>query len=110
MRCKRPWEANCRDGALKVRGPATAKKYRQREVCRVYGANHATVELVVNAPAMALALEMVACGVARLERTGTLTEFCFDGLRYSVHGQWSALMDMIGWDFAHAAIEKAKGT
>lgn len=52
-----PWEASTRDGTLKVRGPATAKKYKQREVCRVYGANRATVDLIVAAPDLLAALE-----------------------------------------------------
>lgn len=45
-----PWEVSCRDGTIKVRGPATAKKYKQREVCRVYGANTATVKLLEASP------------------------------------------------------------
>lgn len=52
-----PWEANARDGTLKVRGPATAKKYKQREVCRIYGANQATVDLIVAAPDLLAAIK-----------------------------------------------------
>ncbi len=53
-----PWEANARDGTLKVRGPSTAKKYKQREVCRIYGANRATVDLIVAAPDMLESLKL----------------------------------------------------
>lgn len=48
------------DGTLKVRGPATAKKYKRREVCRVYGANRATVDLICAAPDMLAACKSAA--------------------------------------------------
>jgi hypothetical protein len=51
-----PWEASTRDGILKVRGPAGAKKYKQREICRCYGANRADVDLIVAAPDLLAAL------------------------------------------------------
>jgi hypothetical protein len=69
----------------------------------------ANARLVAESPAMTIALEMIACGAARYEREGTLREFCFDGLRYSVRDNWNALFDLIGWDKALAAIAKAKG-
>jgi hypothetical protein len=51
-----PWQASSRDGTLKIRGPATAAMYKQREVCRIYGANRATVDLIVAAPDLCDAL------------------------------------------------------
>ncbi len=45
-----PWTASCLDGTLKVRGPSTAKKYKQREICRCYGVNRLDVDLICAAP------------------------------------------------------------
>lgn len=65
--------------------------------------------LIAAAPAMAIALQMISEGLARIERSGTLREFCFDGIRYVMNGDWNALIDVIGWDRARAAIDKAGG-
>lgn len=65
--------------------------------------------LIAAAPAMDLALSMIACGIARIERSGRLEEFCFDGMRYCLNGDWNALFRAIGWDKARAAIARATG-
>ena len=69
----------------------------------------ANARLIAAAPAMELALSMISCGVARIERCGRLEEFCFDGIRYCLNGDWNALFNVIGWNKAHAAIAKATG-
>lgn len=74
-----------------------------------YGTPYANALLISAAPAMDLALQLISEGIARIERVGTLREFCFDGIRYVMNGDWNALIDVIGWDRARAAIEKATG-
>jgi hypothetical protein len=69
----------------------------------------ADANLIAAAPAMDLALSLLCAGLAKIDRFGDLVEFCFDGLRYSHNGDWAALLDLIGWDKARAAIAKAKG-
>lgn len=69
----------------------------------------ANARLIAAAPAMDLALSMIACGIARIERCGRLEEFCFDGIRYCINDDWNALFDVIGWDKARAALAKATG-
>lgn len=63
--------------------------------------------LIEAAPAMKLALDLICAGRARIERTGKLMEFCFDGIRYCMNGDWNALISVVGWDKARAAIAKA---
>jgi hypothetical protein len=59
-------------------------------------------------PAMSLILEMLLCGVARFEPS--TSEFCFNGLRYSVRfGEWNTLLCLIGLDEACAALDQTKG-
>lgn len=69
------------------------------------GKSGANAILIAEAPAMDLALQLIACGAARIERSpsGRLNEFCFDGIRYCLNGDWNALFDVIGWDKAIAA-------
>lgn len=62
----------------------------------------ANARLIAAAPAMELALQLIAEGHARIERTGDLREFCFDGIRYAMNGKWGQLFDVIGWDRAIA--------
>lgn len=66
----------------------------------------ANARLIADAPAMELALRLISEGHARIERTGSLREFCFGGIRYLMNGDWNSLMDVIGWD---KAIAKAMG-
>ena len=71
--------------------------------------------LIVAAPAQALALDLMVCGLARIERsmgTPNLSEFCFDGIRYVLDdpNDWNITLNVIGWDRARAAIDKAKGS
>lgn len=85
---------------------------RRPYICTVHsgaipGTTDANARLIAAAPAMDLALSMISCGVARIERCGRLEEFCFDGLRYCLNGDWNALFDVIGWEKARAAIAKA---
>lgn len=75
----------------------------------VSGHRDATIRMIMQAPAMRLALRMIALGIARIERTGTLEEFCFNGLRYSMNGDWNGLLHVIGWNKARAAVTKAGG-
>lgn len=91
-----PWEANTRDGTLKVRGPATAAKYKQREVCRVYGANRATVDLITAAP------DLLAACKGMLSRMKS--SFYRVGGDVEVHRLWSEVMSE-----AESAIAKAEG-
>ena len=67
----------------------------------------ANARLIAAAPAMEMALDLIACGAARIERSGRLVEFCFDGIRYSHNGDWGALIEVVGWDRARAAIARA---
>ena len=71
----------------------------------------ANARLIAAAPAMALALQMLELGVARIERSasGQLVEFCFNGIRYCHNGDWSALLGVIGWDKARAAVAERIG-
>lgn len=86
---------------------ASAMRHRSDEVPPEVRAN---AHLFAAAPAMELALALICVGAARIEQCGTLVEFCFDGLRYSHNGDWTALLNCIGWDKARAATAKAKGT
>lgn len=54
--------------------------------------------LRAQAPAMLMALELISLGLARIERSGQLQEFCFNGLRYILNGNWTDLINVIGWD------------
>lgn len=73
----------------------------------------ATAELICRAvnsfEAMDLALRMIAAGIARIERSGTLQEFCFDGIRYCINGDWAGLFSMIGLARARKALELSEG-
>jgi hypothetical protein len=71
----------------------------------------ANAHLSAAAPAMALALDLITYGLARIERSTTcpsLIEFCINGLRYSLDGDWNRLLDVIGWDKARDLIAKAE--
>lgn len=46
---------------------------------------------------------MLLNGRARVERTGSVREFCFNGMRYSITGDWEVLVNIIGWAEATAA-------
>ncbi len=72
------------------------------------GVIRANARLMAAAPAMELVLALISHGLARIERVGSLVEFCFDGLRYINHGDWNATLGVIGWDKARDAIAKAK--
>lgn len=67
----------------------------------------ANAHLIAAAPAMALVLDLLRLKLARFEPG----EFCFNGLCYSISlpNDWVALIDVIGWDSARAAIAKAYG-
>lgn len=103
-----PWKATWHNGGrfLSIRSGEFVG------VARVNTTNvdrDANARLIAAAPAMDMALEMIACGAARIERIGSLTEFCFDGIRYSHNGDWGAMMNVIGWGKARAAIAAATG-
>lgn len=95
-RLDRPIVDDCGDTLGVVRGDGVVQSIRD-----------ANARLIADAPAMKLALDAVAAGVARVEGG----EFCFNGLRYSVHdGDWSGSFTAFGlWDKLPAAIAKAKG-
>ncbi len=61
--------------------------------------NHPDANLIAQAPAFKLALDLIAAGKARLEPlSGGTLEFCFNGLRYVVdNGDYSKVFDCIGW-------------
>ena len=63
-------------------------------------------ELMVDAPAMRLALDLIAAGVAEI-RDGM---FICDGLhiRPDEFGGWNFVMERIGWNRAVAALETAR--
>jgi hypothetical protein len=67
-----------------------------------YGPSEEDKHLITAAPAMELALKLIEIGAARIERSGSLSEFCFDGIRYVMNGDWNALIGVIGWDRAQA--------
>lgn len=72
---------------------------------------HANAQLLTAAPAMEMALSLISWRLARIERSTTcptLVEFCFDGIRYCLNGDWGALINVIGWDRARAAIASAE--
>ena len=68
--------------------------------------------LIAAAPAMDMVLQMISLGIAGIQRSSTtnLVEFCFDGLRYSAtNGDWSRVIDAVGWDRCRKAIQKVSG-
>lgn len=68
-------------------------------------------KLFAAAAAMEVALELLTLGLARIERSSvcpTLVEFCFNGLRFSMNGDWNGLIGIVGWDKARAAIAETK--
>jgi hypothetical protein len=67
----------------------------------------ANATLIASAPAMDIALRLLTHGLARIERNGTLIEFCFDGMRHIFDGDWTVLIQSIGWNKAHDAITDA---
>jgi hypothetical protein len=67
---------------------------------------HQNAELIQQSPAMLLALSLIEHGVARIERSGSLSEFCFGGIRYCMNGDWSGLLSIVGWDNARAALAR----
>jgi hypothetical protein len=69
----------------------------------------ADASLIAAAPAMDMVLSLVALGMARIERSasGALVEFCFKGIRYCHNGDWSALIDVVGWDRCRQALAEA---
>lgn len=74
--------------------------------------NIANARLVAAAPANDLVLKLLEHGLARIERSGQLVEFCFDGFRYSIDDaliRYSSWLDHIGWDRVRRAIAKAEG-
>lgn len=68
--------------------------------------NEANAHLIAQAPAQELVLQLLMAGKARFERSGSLVEFCFGGMRYSVEDEpgWNCLLSNIGWDKARAAL------
>lgn len=67
---------------------------------------HPDAQLMADAPAMAICLELIALGLARIEPA--TKEFCFGGIRYGTL-EWNVVIGLIGWDVARAAIAKATG-
>jgi len=66
----------------------------------------ADAELIADAPAMRMALQMVMLGIARIEKN----EFCLEGIRIEVsYNEWSKLFFIIGWDRARRLIVDAGG-
>lgn len=74
------------------------------------GSLDANARLLAAAPAMDIVLRMLSLGIARIERSATapLVEFCFNGMRYSVGGDWNGTVGVIGWDRCRAVIAKAE--
>lgn len=70
----------------------------------------ANAHLICTAPAMDIILSLLTLKLARIEKSGRLSEFCFEGLRYILNGDWNQLVNVIGWDKAREAIAKAEGT
>lgn len=72
--------------------------------------NEANARLIAAAPAQALILEMLALGLARFERSRTLLEFCFGGLRCACSDRdWTAVVSVIGWERAREAVAEGRG-
>ena len=66
----------------------------------------ADADLIADAPAMRMALQMVMLGIARIEGN----EFYLQGIRIGVdHNDWSKLFAIIGWDRARRLIVDAGG-
>lgn len=71
------------------------------------GIGHPDANLIEQAPAILLALQLIAAGHARIERFphSQSFEFCFGGMRYSVHDfNLSPVFDHIGWAKARAIL------
>ncbi len=75
--------------------------------------DHPDKALIADAPAMALALELLGRGLARFEPA--TNEFCFNGTRYSRprdgngwYHNWTRLLDTIGWKVAYEALDAAR--
>jgi hypothetical protein len=66
----------------------------------------ANARLIAAAPAMDACLRLLALGSARIVVTGSLVEFAFNGIRYCHNGDWSAMVNVIGWDIVHAALNE----
>ena len=71
-------------------------------------ADEANSRLIATAPAQTIVIDLLRYGLA----TVTDGDLEFDGVMYWFDDQrpdWAALVDAIGWDYARAAIAKAKG-
>lgn len=68
--------------------------------------DHPDAQLIADAPAMKLALDMIACGVADFNDAGW---FRFDGTSWDQRtSTWTDVIGCIGWDKCRHAVEKAR--
>lgn len=67
--------------------------------------NHPVAQAIEEVPAMMLALELIAAGLARIEPA--TREFCFDGLHFGMSSptNWTRIINCIGWKNAVAALK-----
>lgn len=116
----RKWTADCDEVPGGTISQPVSSPNRQDPVCLVVSALNVWkaeekidmfARLIADAPATSLCLDLVSAGLARIERSETwsITEFCFNGIRYDVSGGWSSVVDLIGWDRARAALAMARG-
>jgi hypothetical protein len=104
-----PWGADMSSGILKIVGPITAKKYKQREICRIYGGTRANVDLMTAAP------ELFACIAEPIPSALPGGTFADDLITLaSILGddpKWEGVADKLREKAKamHAAILKAKG-
>lgn len=73
----------------------------------------ATAALMADALAMNMALALICAGVARIDRSecGRITDFCFDGMRYSLSAlrTWTDTIGLVGWSKCQQALAAARG-
>jgi hypothetical protein len=68
----------------------------------------ANAHLIAAAPAQDIILELCRLGLGRFD--STTQEFCFGGLRVSAcDGDWTIVINVLGWEKCRAAIRSAKG-
>lgn len=94
-----PWAAGTDEDANIVYSPS---------LDAIAEADSEDAAFIATAPAMDLALAMLAAGAARLNRSGRLVEFCAGGLCYVYSGDWNVVIGTAGWERCRRLLAEAE--